>query len=739
MKKTTLSIILMLVVNLNNVSSLESDIEELNLNFNQIKRLIASFSNENLIKAVNFATESTDSSKSLEHRISTKAKIRNGTISHSQFIESLPNNDTKKIDSVAQDILKASSYLLNLYCKTAGISNKDCVKFMSKYTLPETKLGLKCFQMRKNHHAYGRLLPASYQDGLHKIRRSISKKELPLPRVISNSLYTSGLNEINQRSENKLIPTTSEGVLDRKLSLSAAQWTQFLEHDLSKTVVRSMSNGASIECCDQESVSIQPRYLHPSCLPLVIPSDDSHYRQLRVTCLNYVRSALAVNDQCRFGSINQLNQATSRLDLSQLYGIDEAEQEKLRRFQQGLLLTSTDDGSLLPNNLEHFCSSSSSNETSNVCYLSGDSRVNANPLVTSLYTIFLRSHNQIAQKLRRMNPKWNDNQLFNVAKYINVAIYQKFIYNDWANVVLGKRTALEIRNKNFDHDVKKYKSDKVSNEFGTAAVKFYNTMLPGDVLSHQDDFTTMTSQSSENTIEARGSGKRREILKLQDSFYKPRDFSKQQIFDQLMNAILRQNSMAVDNSYVDDLSLQLYRSKMFDNKVFGGDSLAFDIQRTRDHGLQPYISYIKKCFNIRVTRWDDLRNIIKEEDLAKLRSIYESFHDIDLIVGGLSEIPIENATVGPTFSCILSDQLINSRLFDETFYNRKTDDSGEKVMKTVENYSATRFICDNTHLKMVQKNIFHIPSDENPLIDCSDYEKLPKLDLSYWLVMQSQA
>lgn len=313
-----------------------------------------------------------------------------------------------------------------------------------------------------------------------------------------------------------------------------------------------------------------------------------------------------------------------------------------------MLLMSTDGNSLLPKTIDEICFMANENST---CYQSGDSRVNANPLVTSLYTLFLRSHNKIAQKLKRINPKWNENQLFTVTKDINIAIYQKFIYNDWANVVLGKRTALEIRNKNNDHDGKKY--DKVSNEFGAAAVKFYNTMLPGDLMSQQDD----QAKSSENSIEAEGveSKERKDILKLQDSFYTPRDLSKNNFLEQLMNSVLRQNSMGFDSSYVDDLSLQLYRSKMYGNKTFGGDSLAFDIQRTRDHGLQPYINYIKKCLNIRITQWDDLRNIVREDDLHKLRSIYESVQDVDLIVGGLSEIPIENATVGPIISCILSE------------------------------------------------------------------------------------
>jgi peroxidase len=342
----------------------------------------------------------------------------------------------------------------------------------------------------------------------------------------------------------------------------------------------------------------------------------------------------------------QLNQATNKLDLSQLYGYDEDDQNKLRLNIQGLLKTSTDDTALLPKITSNDLCYNLDNKTS--CYFSGDTRVNSNPTVTVLYTLFLRSHNQIAQKLKRMNPKWSDEELFAVTKDINVAIYQKFIYNDWANAVLGKRLALDIRNKN--DDAKKYKSDKVSNEFGTVAIRFYNSMQPGD-LFEIPTHARSHSKSTENLVD---SGRMKEIMKLQDTFFQPKDLSRGNFFDQLVSTVLRQKAMAMDTSYVDDLAIQLYRSKMHDSQIFGTDSLALDIQRARDHGIQSYTNYIKKCLNIRINQWSDLRNIIREDDLHRLRSIYESVFDVDLIVGGLSEIPKENATVGPTFACILS-------------------------------------------------------------------------------------
>ena len=130
---------------------------------------------------------------------------------------------------------------------------------------------------------------------------------------------------MRQHNEHKLTELNNEGIVDKKLSLSVAQWTQFFEQDLSKTVVRSMGkiqyilnfynksnlyfteNNSPIECCDQDSVHIQPRYLHPSCHPIFVPSNDPFYGPIRVTCLNYVRSALAINEQCKFGGAEQVN------------------------------------------------------------------------------------------------------------------------------------------------------------------------------------------------------------------------------------------------------------------------------------------------------------------------------------------------------------------------------------------------------------------------------------------------
>lgn len=232
--------------------------------------------------------------------------MRNESISKAQLVDSLPDDEAKSVDAVAQNIFRSSSYLLHMYCRSAGVPNKECVKFMSKYSLPESKLESECQKFKSSYLSFRRILPASYADGLSTIRTALSGKELPYSRTISHALFKSGMDAL-RRQKNNLDLITEEGILDEKRSLAVAQWTQFIEHDLSKPVKRSTSAGAPIECCDKESASLQPRYIHDSCYPLKVPSDDPNYKKFYVTCLNYVRSALAVNEQCKFGSINQVS------------------------------------------------------------------------------------------------------------------------------------------------------------------------------------------------------------------------------------------------------------------------------------------------------------------------------------------------------------------------------------------------------------------------------------------------
>ena len=48
-----------------------------------------------------------------------------------------------------------------------------------------------------------------------------------------------------------------------------------------------------------------------------------------------------------------------------------------------------------------------------------------------------------------------------------------------------------------------------------------------------------------------------------------------------------------------------------------------NINRGRDHGLQPFVYYVNKCLNSTVSQWGDLRWIFNGQVSSKLQSLYK--------------------------------------------------------------------------------------------------------------------
>jgi hypothetical protein len=57
-----------------------------------------------------------------------------------------------------------------------------------------------------------------------------------------------------------------------------------------------------------------------------------------------------------------------------------------------------------------------------------------------------------------------------------------------------------------------------------------------------------------------------------------------------------------------------------------------------------------------------------QKAIRRFQSIYASVDDIDLFVGGVSEFPVEDAVLGPTFLCIIGDQFTRAKRGDRFFY-----------------------------------------------------------------------
>ena len=53
----------------------------------------------------------------------------------------------------------------------------------------------------------------------------------------------------------------------------------------------------------------------------------------------------------------------------------------------------------------------------------------------------------------------------------------------------------------------------------------------------------------------------------------------------------------------------------------------------------------------------DLSDMMTTDQISQLSSVYSNVEDIDLYIGGLMERPVPGGRLGPTFSCIISNQV----------------------------------------------------------------------------------
>lgn len=106
--------------------------------------------------------------------------------------------------------------------------------------------------------------------------------------------------------------------------------------------------------------------------------------------------------------------------------------------------------------------------------------------------MFLRQHNSIARQIRRHKKNQRDEPVFQLARKINTALYRRIVFGEWAPVVIGREIAQHVTASSglASQVLTDALRRGVSNEFATAASRFYFSMMPGDLQLMADWETT---------------------------------------------------------------------------------------------------------------------------------------------------------------------------------------------------------------------------------------------------------
>ncbi|KAA0203707.1 Peroxidase-like [Hyalella azteca] len=545
--------------------------------------------------------------------------------------------------------------------------------------------------------ALNRILPAHYEDGVFEPRGGISGRQLPSARVVSIS------------------NVADVDMPDPELTLSVMQMGQFIDHDLTSVPIFRFGNESGIQCCN-DGAFVDPSMTHPACFPVEIPTDDPFFSRFGRRCMNFVRSMPTQNENCTFGSAQQMNQITHFLDGSNVYASSVEDERSIRAGRGGLL--NVQGPALLPADPSASENSCDALNRGFDCFLAGDNRVNEQPDLAVIHTIFMREHNRLALQLAKINPQWDDETLYQEARRINVAQMQHIIYNEWLPIILGKdcmvNNLMLPRPDGFSRDYDPNVNAAIRNEFAAAAFRFGHTLVQG--------MFQLFGKNHQPT----------EKVQLHEHFNSPHLLYTPGKLDEFLRGLAKQPIQKFDNFVTEDLTNRLFQGM---NNPFGMDLVALNIQRGRDHGIPPYNALREACGLPRARSFEDLLDVMPGPVVQRLSGVYDSVDDIDLFIAGIAERPVPGAVLGPTFKCIVADQFMRLRRGDRFFYEHGglPNSFTEAQLREIKQTSWARIMCDNgDHIKAVQPLAMRLPGKLNMKVPC-DSASIPKLDLTPWI------
>lgn len=535
---------------------------------------------------------------------------------------------------------------------------------------------------------FERLLDPAYADGTSTLRTARSGRPLPSARRISLEIHA----HLNNPTD--------------YVTHMFMQWGQFLDHDISLSPLNSQGdNNQPPVCCPVEDDN------HAECMPILLEEDDPFFSPFELNCLENVRTEMC--STCTLGSRQQINQLTAYIDASEVYGISLNDSRGLRTLDgTGRLRSQTvsDAGELLPeSNIPADDSCSFQHENLN-CFAAGDQRVNQHPALTSLHILFIREHNRLAQRLRELNPGWDDERLYQEARRILGAQMQMITYAEFLPLVIGPERMewfdLSVRRSGYTQYDNTCQATLV-NSFSTAAFRFGHSLINGF-------FAELTSDSDSGYL-------------LREMFLFPFGLYEGQM-ERVLLGLSQSPAQKFDRYMVRDVTNHLYQMR---GNETGLDLASLNVLRGRDHGIPGYTEFVRFCGGPQISSFRDLDRLFRRGVREIFQRIYESVEDIDLFSGGLAERPNQGAVVGPTFTCIVGVQFYHLKYGDRFYFEHggQTGSFTEAQLTELRKTTLAKIICENTEITEIQRNVMRFTDNRNPTQACS---QIPAMDLNAW-------
>ena len=348
-------------------------------------------------------------------------------------------------------------------------------------------------------------------------------------------------------------------------------------------------------------------------------------------------------------------------------------------------------------------------------FAAGDVRANENTELMSLTTLFMRNHNFIATELATEDPtkygfsSWNDQNLFQEARKLNIAEYQNIIYTQYLPALLGPSAPTYT---GYNPTV----NASISTEFSTIAFRFGHSLLNNTVSRDGNDGASVGD------------------VPLAQDFFDPTLVNPTPTLDPFtgltstdIGAYLKGDA---DNNAqaVDALAVSAVRDLLFGNGGGGEDLISRDIWRARDDGIGNY-NQVRVAFglpaitNTNITETDPVTgNTFISHGFEQITSnVHVQYElelaypvlvatggfagEIDPFVGGMAEDHVGGSDMGPLFTTILANQFSRLENGDQFFYQNESFTTQEYAVLS-QGVTLGQIITTNTGVTNLQSNVF---------------------------------
>jgi hypothetical protein len=498
-----------------------------------------------------------------------------------------------------------------------------------------------------------------------------------------------GQNRENPRAISNVIGSQSEFIANElELSDFVWGWGQFIDHDV---------NLNDDDFLEPNDISV------PACDPMFDPNCTGTVKIRMFRSLSDPSTGTSVSNPRK-----HINEITSFIDGSGVYGSDEDRANWLRTYVDGKLKTSS--GGLLPWNTVDGEYESAIDPFAPFMvldgfplpekfYVGGDIRINEQPGLTCYHTLLVREHNRLCDELKIENPSWSDEDIYQRARKFVGAFIEAITYEEFLPTI-----GVNLDSYNgYDATVE----PNILNTFSAAAYRFGHTMINGRLVRYDEEGNDWSFGS----------------VDLRDAFFNPLIVKNEGGIEPFFRGLAAQEHQLVDPMIMDDV-----RNFLFGPPGAGGiDLLSINFARARERGLPDYNTIREGLF---LEPHADFTSLTSDPTLsAALESVYVDINDVDPWIGFMSEDHFANSIVGEGLDAILKMQFGFLRDGDRYYYENDSAFTADEI-EEIKSTTLSKIILRNTEILTLQENVFIAVPRGNLAVELFPFSEIKNISLT---------